>query len=166
MDVLWTPWRYGYIKSGEQKNSANKSGCVFCDILNGSASDKEKFILYRAEHNFVILNAYPYGSGHLMIIPFAHIADLDEASKEITDELMDLTKRCQAALREVYSPDGFNIGMNIGKAAGAGVAEHFHMHILPRWIGDANFMTVIGETRTLPESLQTTYDKLKIKFED
>ena len=99
-----------------------------------------------------------------MIVPFAHLADLDQAPKAITDELMDLTKRCQTALRETYQPNGFNLGMNFGKAAGAGVADHFHLHILPRWIGDANFMTAIGETRTIPESLQTTYEKLKDKF--
>ena len=164
MDVLWSPWRYDYIKSGEQKLSADSSSCVFCEILNSPASDEEKFILHRAGHNFVILNIYPYISGHLMIVPFAHIADLDRASKAITDELMDLTKRCQTALRETYQPNGFNLGMNFGKAAGAGVADHFHLHILPRWVGDANFMTVIGETRTIPESLQTTYEKLKNKF--
>ncbi|HEX8288664.1 MAG TPA: HIT domain-containing protein [Pyrinomonadaceae bacterium] len=164
MDVLWSPWRYDYIKSGERPKPFDSTGCVFCDILKSSATDEEKFILHRAEHNFVILNIYPYISGHLMIVPFAHIADLDRASKEITDELMDLTKRCQTALRETYQPNGFNLGMNFGKAAGAGVAEHFHMHILPRWVGDANFMTAIGETRTIPESLQTTFEKLKDKF--
>ncbi len=99
-----------------------------------------------------------------MVIPYAHLADLDQADKETTDELMDLTKHCQTALREVYQPQGFNLGMNFGKAAGAGVAEHFHLHILPRWVGDANFMTAIGETRTIPESLATTYEKLKGKF--
>ncbi len=99
-----------------------------------------------------------------MIVPYAHIADLDKASKSATDELMDLTKHCQTALRQTYQPDGFNLGMNFGKAAGAGVAEHFHLHILPRWIGDANFMTAIGETRTIPDSLQTTYVKLKDRF--
>jgi ATP adenylyltransferase len=164
VDVLWSPWRYDYIKNGEQKPAADSSGCVFCDILKSSASDKEKYILYRAEHNFVILNIYPYISGHLMIVPFSHIADLDRAEKAITDELMDLTKLCQKALREAYQPNGFNLGMNLGKAGGAGVAEHFHMHILPRWVGDANFMTAVGETRTIPESLQTSYEKLKDKF--
>ena len=99
-----------------------------------------------------------------MVVPYAHLADLDQAEKEITDELMDLTKHCQTALREVYQPQGFNLGMNFGKAAGAGVDEHFHLHILPRWVGDANFMTAIGETRTIPESLKTTYQKLKSKF--
>ena len=164
MDVLWSPLRYDYIKGNDQKPQFDSIGCVFCDILKSSATDEEKFILYRAEHNFVILNIYPYISGHLMIVPFSHIADLDEAAKEITDELMDLTKRCQSALREAYQPNGFNLGMNFGKAAGAGVAEHFHLHILPRWIGDSNFMTAIGETRTIPESLQTTFEKLKNNF--
>lgn len=161
MDVLWSPWRYDYIKSGETKPQNVVNNCVFCSILENSASDEEKYILHRAEFNFVILNIYPYISGHLMIVPCAHLADLDRADKKTTDELMDLTKRCQTALREVYNPNGFNLGMNFGKAAGAGVAEHFHLHILPRWIGDANFMTAIGETRTIPEDLKTTYEKLK-----
>lgn len=164
MDVLWSPWRYAYIKSDKDKTSVESSGCVFCDLLNNPASDEEKFILHRAGFNFVILNIYPYISGHLMIVPFEHIADLDSSSKECSDELMDLTKKCQSILREVYQPQGINLGMNLGKAAGAGVAEHFHMHILPRWVGDANFMTAIGETRTIPESLKTTYDKLIGKF--
>ena len=162
MDVLWSPWRYDYIKSSD--TSAEISGCVFCKILNSPATDEENFILHRAGFNFVILNIYPYISGHLMIVPFAHLANLDEAAKEITDEMMDLTKHCQSIIREVYRSDGMNLGMNFGKAAGAGVAEHFHLHILPRWTGDANFMTAIGETRTIPESLQTTYEKLKNKF--
>lgn len=160
MDILWSPWRYDYIKSGDE----NKNGCVFCSILENPASDEEKFILHRAGFNFVILNIFPYTSGHLMIIPFEHSAELDALSAETTDEMMDLTKRAQTALREVYNPNGFNIGMNLGKAAGAGVAEHLHIHILPRWIGDVNFMTSIGETRTIPEDLKTTYDKLKDKF--
>lgn len=166
MDVLWSPWRYDYIKGGETKTQKAESDCVFCSILENSVSDEESFILHRAEFNFVILNIYPYISGHLMIIPYAHLADLDRAEKKITDELMDLTKRCQTVLREVYYPNGFNLGMNFGRAAGAGVAGHFHMHILPRWIGDANFMTSVGETRTIPEDLQTTYKKLKGKFND
>ena len=164
MDVLWSPWRYAYIKSNEAKTSAEKDSCVFCNILNDPAADEENFILHRAGFNFVILNIYPYISGHLMIVPYSHLADLDEADKEITDELMDLTKKCQTVLREVYQPNGMNLGMNFGRAAGAGVAEHFHLHILPRWIGDANFMTSVGETRTIPEDLRTTYEKLVGKF--
>lgn len=164
MDVLWNPWRYEYITSSETEAQKAKTQCVFCSILESSASDEEKYILHRAEFNFVILNIYPYISGHLMIVPYAHLADLDAAEKNLTDELMDLTKRCQTALRDAYNPNGFNLGMNFGKAAGAGVAEHFHMHILPRWIGDANFMTSVGETRTIPEDLRTTYNKLKGKI--
>lgn len=161
MDVLWSPWRYDYIKADRQDLPADSSGCVFCDILNGSASDDENFILHRAEFNFVILNIYPYIGGHLMVLPFEHIADLDRATKETTDELMDLVKKFQGIIRDVYEPHGINIGMNMGKAAGAGVTEHFHMHLLPRWVGDANFMTAIGETRTIPESLKETFDKIK-----
>lgn len=163
MDILWSPWRYAYIKSSEAEKTPLQT-CTFCQILNDSATDEEKFILHRAEFNFVILNIFPYISGHLMIVPFAHLADLDEAEKPITDELMDLAKRCQTALRAAYQPHGFNLGMNLGRAAGAGVAEHFHLHILPRWVGDANFMTAVGETRTIPEDLQTTYQKLKPFF--
>lgn len=158
MDVLWSPWRYDYITGS---GAAKTGGCVFCDILTDTASDEEKFILTRAELNFVILNIYPYGTGHLMILPYDHIADLDKAEKKITDEMMDLTKRAQAALTEIYHPDGFNIGMNLGKAAGAGVAGHFHMHVLPRWFGDVNFITTFGQTRAMPESLHTTYENLK-----
>ncbi len=157
MDVLWSPWRYAYIKSS---GNIGKPGCVFCNILNNSVSDEENFILRRAEFNFVILNIYPYSSGHLMIVPYDHLADLDGAGKAVSDELMDLTKAAQAAISEVYCPDGINLGMNLGRAAGAGVDGHIHMHLLPRWIGDANFMTAIGQTRTIPESLQTTYEKL------
>ena len=163
MDVLWSPWRYDYI-TGDAGPSNPDLGCVFCNILNNPATDEEKFILKRAGYNFVILNIFPYSTGHLMIVPFEHIADLDKADKQTTDEMMDLTKRCQTALGDVYSPQGFNMGLNIGKAAGAGVASHFHMHVLPRWIGDSNFMTAIGETRTMPESLETTYLKLKDKL--
>ena len=157
MDVLWSPWRYDYITGS---GAAQAGGCVFCDILKSSASDEEKFILKRAEFNFIILNIYPYGTGHLLIVPYAHVANLDQADKLTTDEMMDLMKRAQAALGEVYQPQGFNMGMNLGKSAGAGVAGHFHMHVLPRWSGDVNFMTSIGQTRTVPEALRTTYDKL------
>jgi ATP adenylyltransferase len=161
VDVLWSPWRYDYIT---RSGSAERGSCVFCDILKSPASDEEKFILKRAGFNFVILNIYPYGTGHLLIVPFEHVADLDKADKRTTDEMMDLMKTSQTALTEVYSPEGFNLGMNLGKSAGAGVAGHFHMHILPRWSGDVNFMTAIGQTRTVPESLETTYEKLRGKI--
>lgn len=165
MDRLWSPWRYDYIKSGSsgEKNQATPS-CVFCSMLESEGEDESKFIVHRATHNFIVLNIYPYISGHTMIVPYAHISELSAAPKETTNEMMDLTKRCQAAMREIYRPDGFNIGMNLGRAAGAGVADHFHMHILPRWIGDTNFMTTIGETRVHPEDLATTYQKLRHEF--
>jgi len=161
VDVLWSPWRYDYITGS---GPARSSGCVFCEILNGSASDEEKFILKRAEFNFVILNIYPYATGHLLIVPYAHIAKLNEVDKPTSDELMDITKSSQRALGEVYQPEGFNLGMNLGKSAGAGVAEHLHMHVLPRWPGDVNFMTSVAQTRTIPENLRTTYDKLRDKI--
>lgn len=164
MDVLWSPWRYDYIKSNDEKAAGQTSGCVFCDLLNSPATDADKFILYRAGHNFVILNIYPYISGHILVVPYKHLADLDTVSKNSSDEMMDLAKHCQTILRDVYNPNGFNLGMNLGKAGGAGVAEHLHLHILPRWIGDVNFLTSIGETRNIPEALPTTYDKLKDRF--
>ncbi len=164
MDLLWSPWRYDYITGDASKESAQFGGCVFCAILESSASDREKFILCRAEHNFVILNIYPYITGHLMIVPFAHLANLDDLSTPSSNELTDLTKRCQSVLRDVYRPEGFNIGINVGKAAGAGVAGHLHQHILPRWTGDSNFMTAIGQTRTIPEDLSVTFEKLVSHF--
>lgn len=165
MDILWTPWRYEYIKAGEGKKSPKNNSCVFCALIaDDKRRDAEKFILHRGAFNFVVLNIYPYISGHLMIVPYAHVGDLDAAAKEITDEMMDLTKHSQSALRQVYQPHGFNIGMNLGQAAGAGVAAHIHLHVLPRWFGDANFMTTIGETRVIPEDLQTTYEKILPHF--
>jgi len=139
----------------------HNQGCIFCAAQTHPEDDEKNFVLHRAAHNFVILNKYPYVSGHLMIAPYAHLSDFYSAPDETTDEMMDLTKRCQAALLEVYRPDGFNLGMNLGRVAGAGVADHFHMHILPRWVGDTNFMTAIGATRVLPEDLAMTYQKLR-----
>ena len=161
MDILWSPWRYDYITKG---GSAKTSGCVFCDSLNNSASDEENFIVSRAEFNFVILNIYPYTSGHLMVVPYKHLANVSDGPLEATNEMMELTKRAQSVITGAYKPDGINLGMNLGQAAGAGVAEHYHMHVLPRWVGDANFMTAIGQTRTIPESLEDTYKKLKGKI--
>jgi ATP adenylyltransferase len=161
VDRLWSPWRDDYISASSSQPQTEKPACVFCSLLSDSSDDESKFILHRARYNFIVLNLYPYVSGHLLIVPFAHLGELDAAPKETTDELMDLTKRCQTALREVYQPDGFNLGMNLGRAAGAGVADHIHLHLMPRWTGDANFMTTVGETRVLSEDLKTTYQKLR-----
>ena len=161
MERLWSPWRAKYIASGVDSQSEE---CILCGIASDPEHDESNFVLHRARHNFIVLNLYPYITGHLMIVPYLHTSDLDAAPKEITDELMDLTKRSQTALREVYSPAGFNLGMNLGAAAGAGIADHMHIHLLPRWSGDTNFMTTVGETRVLPEDLETTYSKLRPKF--
>ena len=164
MDRLWTPWRYDYIKSGSSSEGEKPQSCVFCALLDDAGDDESKFILHRAAHNYVVLNIYPYISGHLLIVPYAHLAELDAVPKPATDELMDLTKRCQTALREVYHPHGFNLGMNLGRSAGAGVAHHVHLHIMPRWTGDSNFMSTVAETRVIPEDLATTYHKLRGYF--
>lgn len=163
MDTLWSPWRYEYINASGSVEK-NDSSCVFCLLQRDFDHDESNFILHRATHNYVILNLYPYISGHLLIIPYAHLAELDAAPKETTDELMDLTKRCQTVLRDTYRPQGFNLGMNLGRSAGAGVADHIHLHIMPRWTGDTNFMTTVSETRVIPEDLATTYRKLRGKF--
>lgn len=166
MDRLWSPWRYQYIK-GETGEKAGDDACVFCRLYNGGdgADDERHFVVYRAAYNYIVLNIYPYTSGHLLIVPFVHAADLDAAPKYTSDEMMDLTKDCQTILRETYRPEGFNIGINQGRAAGAGVAEHLHLHILPRWHADANFMTTVAETRVLPEELTITYANLREKFD-
>ena len=161
MDRLWSPWRAKYIASGVDSQA---SGCVFCRIGADTENDESNLVVHRGSHNFIALNLYPYITGHLLIVPYKHLAELDSASKDITDELMDITKRAQSVLRKVYSPSGFNLGMNLGAAAGAGIVDHFHLHFLPRWSGDTNFMTTVAETRVLPESLETTYSRLRPHF--
>src|SRR5918999_6026560 len=127
--------------------------------------DADNYVVHRGAHSFVVLNLYPYITGHLMIVPYRHTNEFDSTAKEITDEMMDLAKRSQTALREVYSPSGFNMGMNLGAAAGAGIADHLHIHMLPRWSGDTNFMTTVGESRVIPEALEETYAKLRPHFQ-
>ncbi len=163
MERLWSPWRHAYI-AAVGADMARAVGCIFCEAKKNPDDDEKNFVLHRAGHNFVILNLYPYISGHMMIAPYDHLGEFDSAPKETTDEMIELAKRCQTALREVYHPQGFNIGMNLGRAAGVGIADHIHMHIMPRWAGDTNFMSTVGETRVLPEDLPTTYRKLREKF--
>jgi ATP adenylyltransferase len=138
--------------------------CIFCQAHKNPADDEKNFVLHRGTHNFVILNLYPYVTGHLMVAPYDHLGEFDATPKEVSDEMMDLAKRSQTALREAYAPQGFNLGMNLGRAAGAGVADHIHLHVMPRWFGDANFMTAVADTRVLPEDLPTTYHRLFGKF--
>jgi len=163
VETLWSPWRYKYIASSGPEDE--QSGiCVFCEIAKDPAHDEGNFVLHRAAHNFIVLNLYPYITGHLLIVPFEHVGALDLAAQETTNELMDLTRRCQTALREVYRPPGFNLGMNQGTAGGAGIVNHIHLHIMPRWSGDTNFMTTIGNTRVIPEELAVTWEKLRHSF--
>jgi ATP adenylyltransferase len=163
VDRLYTPWRYDYIKGASGEKTGHGDSCVFCSIA-ARDDDEHTFILHRAASNYVVLNIYPYTSGHLMVVPYEHTSDFAALAKETSDEMMDLAKRAQAALRETYRPHGYNLGVNLGQAAGAGVTDHLHLHLLPRWSGDANFMTAVGETRVLPEDLPTTYQKLRSAF--
>jgi len=158
MDHIWSPWRYRYIASPEPKNS-----CIFCDIKT-SEDDVNNLVLYRGDLVFVVLNLFPYTSGHLMIVPNQHTGSFAGLDQETTRDMFELAKRAEVALRQEYHPDGFNIGMNLGKAAGAGIEQHLHLHIVPRWVGDANFVSTIGETRVLPEDLSATYHRLKPYF--
>jgi ATP adenylyltransferase len=158
MDYLWSPWRYRYVSSSLPESSP-QPGCLFCRVI-AESKDQENFVLLRAQRNFVMLNAFPYTSGHLMVAPYAHVATLEAADPADLAEMMTLTRRAESALRRLYKADGVNIGMNIGRSAGAGIAGHIHMHVLPRWHGDVNFITTIAETRVLPEDLAETYKKL------
>jgi ATP adenylyltransferase len=165
MDHLWSPWRYQYVSSAGIV-PLGKDFCFFCQIAANLAEDAVNLVVLRAERSFVLLNRYPYCSGHLMIAPYAHVAALAEAEAATLEEMMRLAQRCESALRQVYAPDGFNFGFNIGQAAGAGVAGHIHMHGLPRWSGDTSFMTTIGETRVLPEDLAAIREKLAAALAD
>ena len=158
MDYLWSPWRYAYVASVDKTQ-----GCVFCQLLQ-LGNDEKALIVHRGQWNFIILNSYPYTSGHSMVVPYQHVDRLHLLPTNAASEMMDFTRRLETAFLELYRPEGVNLGMNIGKAAGAGIAGHIHMHVLPRWVADANFISVIGETRVLPEDLATTYRRIKAKF--
>ncbi len=159
MDHLWSPWRYQYVSSAASV-PLGKDDCFFCRSAADPAGDAANLVVLRAERSFVLLNRYPYTSGHVLISPYAHVATLAETEVATLEEMMRLAQRCESALRRVYRPDGLNFGFNIGQAAGAGVAGHIHMHGLPRWSGDTSFMTTVGETRVLPEHLAATREKL------
>jgi ATP adenylyltransferase len=154
MDYLWTPWRYAYVTGAE-----SKSACIFCNAPK--ESDQQARIVHHGAHCYIILNTFPYTNGHVMIVPYAHLDELRKLPTDAAQEMMSLSQRLEMVLRHLYAPDGINLGMNIGKAAGAGVAGHIHMHILPRWVADANFVSVIGETRVLPEALDVTWERIR-----
>ena len=185
MDILWTPWRYSYITSTGKlarpgvptKLDAwpGDHGCVFCNLMaaidfsiqNGMPADEAEQaggLVVRGKHCFISLNAYPYTSGHVMVMPYAHLDRLDKLPVEAAHELIELCQKTERVLEKVYRPQGLNIGLNLGEAAGAGVAGHLHMHAMPRWVGDTNFMTAIGETRVVPEDLDTTWKRLRAGF--
>lgn len=155
MDFLWTPWRYRYIADARKDER-----CVFCEALALKDDTKAQIVL-RGKLCFVILNRFPYTSGHVMIVPYAHVAELYDCDPQALSEMMQLAQRTQKALQGVYHPQGFNLGMNLGRCAGAGVTGHLHLHLLPRWTGDANFMSTVGETRLEPEDLSQTFEKLR-----
>lgn len=157
MDYLWTPWRFQYMAEVSQ---GKQPECVFCDAIQRNC-DEQTLVVYRGSKTFIILNRFPYTSGHVMIVPYAHVAELALCDPGTLPEMMELAQRMEVIYQKEYRPDGMNLGMNLGRAAGAGVAGHLHLHMLPRWFGDSNFMTVTGETRVHPEELRTTYDRLR-----
>jgi ATP adenylyltransferase len=160
MDILFTPWRYPYLTSPKSDRPA---GCIFC-IAAETADMRSTLTLYRGDEALVMLNRYPYTNGHLMVAPVAHEARLFESTASSLHSLIRLTAAAQRILSDVYQPDGFNVGMNFGQVAGAGVADHYHLHVVPRWGGDSNFMTVTAGTRLVPEDLDVTFEKLASRF--
>ncbi len=158
MEHLWAPWRMAYVEVSRHP------GCVFCSAPD--APDlRERLVLYRGESCFVIMNLFPYNNGHLMVAPYRHTADFPGLVPAEHEEMMRLTRHCVRALTEAFHPEGFNIGMNLGKTAGAGIADHLHMHVVPRWNGDTNFMPVLGETKVLPDALHSSFDRIAAALE-
>jgi ATP adenylyltransferase len=187
MDYLWTPWRYNYVTTADKAVRAGvparlaawqgDTGCVFCNLLaavdhaiavgmDRDEAESAAGIVLRAKHCFICLNAFPYTSGHVMAMPYAHLDRLAALPVATAHELMNLAQRTERVLDRVYTPHGFNFGMNVGQAAGAGVAGHIHLHAMPRWVGDTSFMTTVAESRTLPEDLDTTWKRLRAAFAD
>jgi ATP adenylyltransferase len=159
MQHLWAPWRSTYINSKED----HRSKCIFCEAA-ASGNDEASLLVHRARLNFVILNRYPYNSGHLMIAPYQHASRLQQVDHDTVDEMMRLARDSERILEEIYKPQGLNVGMNLGEAAGAGIEQHIHLHVLPRWMGDANFMTSVADTRVIPEDLTQTFANLSRAF--
>jgi ATP adenylyltransferase len=155
--LLWSPWRMEYVKREKEK------GCVFCNRIKQS-DDKKNLILVRFKYSFVIMNLYPYNNGHLMVVPYRHVSDYSSLKEIERNEIAELTNLSIKVMKNVLNPQGFNIGMNIGRIGGAGIADHLHQHIVPRWEGDTNFMPIIGHTKVIVDSLNETYNDLKIGF--
>jgi ATP adenylyltransferase len=159
MKHLWSPWRLEYLTAPKE------DGCVFCHAAE-SDDDRENLVLFRGERAFLILNRFPYNNGHFMVVPFAHVSSLEDLDAPTLTEMMLLLNRGLAALRAAMVPDGFNLGANLGRIAGAGVTDHVHIHVVPRWAGDTNFMPIVGDTRVVPETWLQTYDNLKAALDD
>lgn len=162
MEHLWTPWRYDYV-SGE----AESPECLFCwagATAADAGADEDRLVLHRDDRCFVMVNKYPYNNGHLMVAPYAHVGSLEAADPDDLEQLMRLALSCEKILRDTYAPDGFNLGMNVGAAAGAGVADHLHLHVVPRWTGDASFLTTTARTRVVPEDPGDTWARLRPRF--
>ena len=159
MKQIWAPWRIQYIEMEKPE------GCILCDKPKEN-KDVQNYILYRGKSNFVMLNSYPYNPGHLMVAPYEHIANLEELSDEVLQEHWRMVNLSLKILRQVFKPGGFNVGINMGRVAGAGVEKHVHTHIVPRWNGDTNFMQIMADVKVMPQALAETYDKLKGKFRD
>lgn len=160
MEIKWTPWRNQYIKGSD----ANDAGCPLCNAYQAN-DDQRLLVLYRGAHTFVLMNLYPYNPGHLMVIPYEHTADFAHLAPQVSAELMTLAQRCVAVLAAEMQPHGFNLGMNLGRVSGAGVDQHVHLHVVPRWNGDTNFMPLIGGVKLIPEALDDTYMALKPHFD-
>ena len=154
MEYIFAPWRYEYVSKVDEKN-----GCIFCEKA-AEDNDRENLVIFRDKLCFAILNLFPYSSGHVMIAPFEHVGSIEDLNVETIASIMSLAKRCMAAIRDAFDPDGFNLGINIARVAGAGITDHVHMHVVPRWSGDSNFMPVIGETRVLPLTLDQVWQAL------
>jgi ATP adenylyltransferase len=156
---LWAPWRIEYIRS------AKPDGCIFCEFpAQPEARDRENLVVHRSAYSFTCMNRYPYNSGHLMVIPYAHLSDLEALAPEAHADLQDELRRAVAVLKAVYAPEGINVGMNLGRAAGAGIAEHLHWHLVPRWVGDNNFMPVLADQRVVVEALDAAWERLRDGF--
>ena len=164
MNKLWSPWRSNYIQSFKHKSDNEE--CVFCSAPQLDINDDESLVVYKSQHSFVMLNLFPYNSGHLMVIPYRHMADIDELTDEEFADITKLIKLSKKALATAMKPQGFNIGANLGKAAGAGIDQHIHFHILPRWIGDTNFMPAIGEVKVISQDLLETKKVLLNAFKN
>ena len=158
MERLFSPWRFSYVST-----ASVQSGCVFCRAFQ-QADQPDSLVLARAQQNFILLNRFPYNNGHLMVAPYQHVSNPADVDAAVMEEMMRLIQDAIRALRDVYHPEGFNVGMNLGKSAGAGVEEHFHMHVVPRWNGDTSFMTTLADTRVIPEAFDVTIQKLKPYF--